>query len=283
MSSCRLNLAAAVAAMTVLGASPRVMAAQAPPDVAALLASAGAYVTEYERQSSAIVALERYVQFVRRPAPTARRELQSDLLVLNTGEAGWVGFRDVFEVDGRSVRDHEERLYKLFLHPSPDAVLQATKLVDESARFNIGNVNRNINLPMTALMFLRPQFQGRSTFTAGGAATVDRVRTRVLEFVEHTMPRTIKTSDNAAARGRFWIEPNSGRVLRTELAIDSTAGTTTTAATITVNYAPQPALGDLWLPVSMTERYTQRAETIDGRATYSNFRKFNVDVATIIK
>lgn len=81
------------------------------------------------------------------------------------------------------------------------------------------------------------------------------------------------------ARGRFWIEPTSGRVVRTELGIR----TQDAGGTVTVSYAPQPAAANLWLPVSMNEEYTNRSETIEGRATYTNFRTFSVDVSTIIK
>jgi len=55
-------------------------------------------------------------------------------------------------------------------------------------------------------------------------------------------------------------------------------------ATIAVTYAPQfePAI---WLPVSMTEEYDLSNPTVavSGRATYSNFRRFRVDVSTDLK
>jgi hypothetical protein len=44
----------------------------------------------------------------------------------------------------------------------------------------------------------------------------------------------------------------------------------------------QPAI---WLPASMDESYnlTNAGVAIDGRATYSNFRQFRVDVSTDVK
>ncbi len=48
-------------------------------------------------------------------------------------------------------------------------------------------------------------------------------------------------------------------------------------------YAEQPAL-KLWLPASMTESYMfgGASASMDGRATYSNFRMFRVETTTVI-
>jgi hypothetical protein len=52
---------------------------------------------------------------------------------------------------------------------------------------------------------------------------------------------------------------------------------------VTVAYEPQPKL-KIWLPTLMNERYaTPRQPVITGRATYQNFRQFNVLVDQIIK
>ena len=83
-------------------------------------------------------------------------------------------FRDVFEVDGKPVRDREDRLQKLFLAPSPDAYAQLVRIKEESARYNIGSVDRNINLPLFALQFLRAEHRTRSRFKISGAAGVGR-------------------------------------------------------------------------------------------------------------
>ncbi|HEX7779398.1 MAG TPA: hypothetical protein VF424_09185, partial [Vicinamibacterales bacterium] len=157
---------------------------QTPPELAALLSSVAAYLEDYEQRSGAVVSLETYIQNAQRGSDRAVRHLKSDMLVLSVGTYGWLGFRDVFEVDGRSVRDHEERLYKLFLNPSPDSLLQARKILDESARFNVGQVTRNINVPTMALTFLKRTYQPRSRFADKGVETVDGVRTRVIEFSE---------------------------------------------------------------------------------------------------
>ena len=86
------------------------------------------------------------------------RELKSDLLLVRpVGADRWVQFRDVFEVDGRPVRDRNERLMKLFVTPSSATANQAEQIANESSRYNIGNLQRTVNLPVLALSILEPR------------------------------------------------------------------------------------------------------------------------------
>src|SRR4051812_39871961 len=96
-------------------AGPRPASAQ-EPSLSTVLERAGRYVTEYKRQLSGIVAEEAYDQNVE-SAPGARapgtphRVLKSDYLLIRLPNADrYRGFRDVFEVDARPVRDRQERL-----------------------------------------------------------------------------------------------------------------------------------------------------------------------------
>src|SRR4029077_12371204 len=88
-----------------------------------------------------------------------------DFLIVKLENAGlWIQFRDVFDVDGAPVRDRDERLMKLLLEPagSPDGQMQG--ILDESARYNIGNVQRDVNTPLLAMLFLDPRHQARFRF-----------------------------------------------------------------------------------------------------------------------
>jgi hypothetical protein len=129
-----------------------------------------------------------------------------------------------------------------------------------------------------ALTFLKRAYQPRSSFTDKGIETIAGIRARVVEFREKASPRVITTPDGAAAQGRFWIDPESGRIVRSELMM---AGTV--YLVITVKYAPQTRLDNLWLPVTMREVYRRAGELTEGRASYSDFRSFKVDVKTIIR
>ena len=105
-------------------------AAQSTEPLDALLDKAGDYVLAYEKSFVGVVAEETYRQDARGrsttdsrgfavEAPSQRRDLRSDLLLVRAPAGDrWMEFRDVFEVDGKPVRDRAERLEKLFLQPS---------------------------------------------------------------------------------------------------------------------------------------------------------------------
>jgi hypothetical protein len=129
-----------------------------------------------------------------------------------------------------------------------------------------------------ALTFLEKSNQPRSVFTVAGRKDVGGVPAVVIEFKERSKPTIIRTRDaDLPAAGRFWIDPESGRMLKSEISIADRRS----AAKITVTYGVVPKL-TLWVPVLMSEEYTG-LETIFGKATYSNFRQFNVSVGQVIK
>jgi hypothetical protein len=285
-------------------------AAQPEPTLDVVLARAGVYVTEFQRQFSGIVAEERYVQDVKAfasrctragyatlncsspPADPVRSELRSDLLLVKAGAAGeWLQYRDVFEVDGQPVRDRTDRLTRLFLDPSASSANQIARIRDESARYNIGDIRRNLNVPIFALTFLVPANQPRFKFrrtkermpaTVGplsGAEGAFRVSTEVWviqyqEVQRGTLIRTTKNKD-LPSRGRVWIEPSSGHVLMTELVAENHE----LRATIDVSYQSEPLLG-LLVPIEMREWYDghRTGSRIEAVATYGRFRQFQVNV-----
>lgn len=268
------------------------------PVLAAVLQRAAAYVAEFHRELSGIVAEEHYVQTARYPPrdrfadEAARRELRSDLLLVRPGGGGdWVQFRDVFEVDGVAVRDRDERIVDLFLQPPASRAAQMMRIRSESARYNIGTVDRTVNTPTLTLLFLEAAHQGRFSYKRAAAAAPEvfaadgkepsaafRTSTEVWvieyrEKEEGTLIRDERRRD-VPARGRFWIEPATGRVLMSELI----ANTRNVRATIDVSYQSEPVVG-LLVPVEMRERYTTRdGEHIEGVATYGRFRRFQVSV-----
>lgn len=258
-----------------------------PTSLPALLAAATSYLDTYEQKFSAVVAEEQYTQTVKAPsgkmllsAQPSRRDLKSDVMMLNLGNSDWAQFRDVYEVDNMAVRDHEARLLGLFEKPSAGTLSQAQRIADESASYNVG-VTRNINVPTMALTYLSRDNQVRSSFQLAGSESIDGERTLIVKFRETATPSLIRTPDGTVATsGRFWIVPVAGDVVRTELTCVLTRPLLLTGTT-TVEYALQPALG-LRVPTQMDEEY-QRAhgETDRGHATYSNFRAFVVDTKVV--
>ena len=260
-----------------------------PADVSALVDRASAYVERFQRNFGSVVAEERYEQKLRRvPNPTttalqqrggsgaAETTLVSDFLLVEVEGEGWLPFRDVFERDGKPVRDREERLAKIFLKGDRDAFEQARAVMDEGARYNIGNINRNINTPTLPLAFLTARHRHRFEFKLGKR---DDSRPGVeIEFRETMRPTFVSTTGgrDLPVRGRFWIDEDDGTVLRTELdAID-----TAVEAHITVTYQKDDSIG-LFAPARMEERYRRPRDLMEvhGVATYSRFRRFQVSTS----
>jgi hypothetical protein len=292
-----------IAVLTMVSALAAPQVAREPtvgPSLGTVLQRASAYAADFKEQLAGIVTEEAYVQDIEvigavrlRPEVT-HRELKSDLLLVRAADTGrYVEFRDVADVDGRPVRDRQERLTKLFLDPG-GASGQLQKIIAESARYNIGKVARTVNTPVLALLFFDPNYQPRFTFTravdrtpalairpgtpADASSPTFSVSTEVwvVEYQESSRrPTIIRTPEgrDMPARGRFWLDPSTGRLLMTELI----AGDLTLRATINVSYQSEPLLG-FSVPVEMRERYDAPNLRITGTATYGNFRRFNVKV-----
>jgi hypothetical protein len=275
------------------------------PALAAVLERAAAYVTDFHRQLSSIVAEERYVQDA---YPTAGRDtesgavhrvLKSDLLLLKpSGADAWMTFRDVFDVNGEPVRDRKERLSQLFLQRTPSTDAQIRRILDESSRYNIGDIRRNVNTPTYPLLFLEAANHFRFKFkvtsdrrpgtepahpAADGAFRVS-TEVWVVAYEEKERGTMIKTDGqkDLPSKGRFWIDPSTGRVLMSELIAQNRR----LRATIDVSYQSEPMLG-LLLPIEMREWYDnmRTRSHIRAVATYGRFRQFqvNTDQTYLIK
>jgi hypothetical protein len=247
--------------------------AQETDGVAALVAKAGAYVAEFEKQFSAVVGEERQTQRVVRADGSIKkqRDLVSDLLLVKVGE-NTLQFRDVIMVDGRAVRDRQERLRKLFLGAPQTAVKQAQAIGKESARYNIG-FERGLEGLMFPLIIVRPEVASGFRF----APTTDGV-----SFEEFRSPSLIGEVGRGARRdmflkGRLAIEPERGRVLSASLV----AANDGLEITIDVRYREDATL-HLLVPVDLHERYRKTTKPKDDRlevtASYKNFRQFHVTV-----
>jgi hypothetical protein len=273
------------------------------PSLDTVLKRAAAYVAALNGKFSGIVAEEAYVQQIQNASGRTggstpfitRRDLKSDfLLVKPPGTERFVEFRDVFEVDGRPVRDRQDRLTKLFLDDVDTDRVRA--IVEESARYNIGNIPRNINTPMLPLVFLQESFQYRFKFKRTRNASPDlaslilagrgnntafrtEVEVWVIEYRETREDTVIHSTDgdDFPSSGRFWVEPDTGAVLMSELVMEKGD----VRAVIDVSYQSEPLLG-MRVPVAMHERYRARSDRVEGIATYSKFRQFQVKTDEVI-
>ncbi len=124
------------------------------------------------------MAEEKYTQRVttENDLPLRPRELTAEFaLVKVAGGIGWVGFRDVVEVNGKVIVDRKDRLMRLLSDPSGDTA-EARRISDESSRFNVGPISRNFNVPTTVLFFFHRDNLPRFSFTRKGTKSVDGVQ-----------------------------------------------------------------------------------------------------------
>jgi hypothetical protein len=255
-------------------------AAQAPAPVSldVLLRRVFDYVERFQSGFGSMVAEERYEQHVRGDrAMTIRdvsRVMKSDFLLIKVEGHGWTPFRDVFEVDGRQLRDRQDRLTALFLSgATTNAFEQARRIMDEGARYNLGGGSRNINVPTLPLMYLADGVREGVRFTEGKR---DK-DSRVIEFTEIARPTLISTGDHdLPATGRVWADEDTGVITRAEL----DAADTSIQSTVTVTYGFDDKVQS-WVPLRMEDRIKRPkdASYVQGEATYSKFRRFKVSTS----
>jgi hypothetical protein len=269
-------------------------------DLEQLLARATWYSIDFIDKLSQVVSEERYVQDSTVALPTVpilgmgrggssalsapsrgtakHRELRADFLIVKSSGDLWAPFRDVFEVDRIPVRDREERLAKLFLSnktaraDSNDE--NARAIAEESARYNLGAVQRTINNPVFALIFLQPDIRNHFKFTPGKPDRKAAEDVRVVDYVEELRPTVIQggAGRDMPAFGRFWIENATGRVVKAEVRVE----VSDVKANLTTTFRTDERLG-IDVPAEFREDYDLRDGRVSGVASYSRFRRFQVN------
>lgn len=278
-----------VALAVVLGAPGVIGSAAAPESLNDVLRRTAAWVDRFADEALYVVADERYVQETwdaGAVAPTERRELRSEIALVRTPPEDarfgfpWVQLRDVIEVDGTPLPDRQGRLAALFRHASASSYQQASSLIEESARFNIGPIPRTVNVPSFVLFLLTARNQPRFRFRHVGDESIDGVAVTLVTYDEQERPTIVKSLErrDRPVKGRVWIEPATGRVLRTRL--EAEAARTWTVA-IDVEYGRDAPTG-LWVPLVMREHFGDRKGAhMDGVARYANFRRFETDARLV--
>lgn len=197
----------------------------------------------------------------------------ADLLLVKVGDKT-MSFRDVAAVDGKTVRDRQERLRKLFLDDtvSRTAMRQARAIADESSRYNIG-FSRSLEALMIPLEILQPQSASGFQFASAAEG---------LTFQEFRSPSLVRYRNGGRVQdmflhGRFTVDVDSGRVRGASLIATNTAFETT----FDIRYV-EDATVSLLLPAEMHEGYRHAEkpgdDQLDVSSSYSNFRRFHVNV-----
>ncbi|MBP9146227.1 MAG: hypothetical protein KBI44_17250 [Thermoanaerobaculia bacterium] len=282
----------------------------------ALVASVGAYVERFQAEMEAAVLDESYVQLLRQPCCReprrpgedpllawddthqavarrgllARRQLKSEVLLVRIAGGMRVGYRDVYEVDGRKIQDRSQRVRNLFLSGTDESALALGRIATESARFNLGQMQRTTNLPTLPMLYLVPAMHPRLYFSRGGDEEMDGTKTTVLEFREDASPTLAATAAgiDMPARGRAWVEPDTGRIRRIELRFAAGA-----RRVMTVWFRDDPRV-EFLPPARMWEWYERIpvgdvlpagnlkggwSADVEALATYTDLRLFSVETS----
>jgi hypothetical protein len=287
-----LTVTAAVAVLQCVAAT----APRAPASLRDVLDRAGQYVVAYGESLATVIAEELYTQqLVARTngAVLHDRSLRSELAFVSlAGSREWQAFRNVLSIDGRPIAGAEGRLERVFRAAPPSILGQARLIAAESARHNLGPLQRNFNAPTTPLQFLHPSHQDRFRFDKQADEQLGPERVWVVRFRERARGTLIRTPEgkDVPVEGRFWIVPEDGRVMKATFSardfLPADPGPKTSRADIDVTWRHDRKLG-LWVPAEMRERYSGpwREDSIPydivGHATYSNYRRFDVDVRII--
>jgi VWFA-related protein len=302
-------------AATATAAAPPPPGAPVGEELSDITGALAGYVDRFEQAYSALVVDERYVQIIhpwrgtpkgpegepglawqepgsaRKGGPTiARRQLISDVLLVQVKDHDWMGFRDVAEVDGSPVRDRSDRVRQLFIAANMESLLQLRRIAEESARYNLGDFRRTLNTPTVALSFLRQREMPRYQFRKLKGETVNGRPARVLSYLEKARPTIVQTPDGSdmPVYGRVWIDAENGSVLRTELRFDRGGER---RSLIRVDYRPDQNLGML-VPASMWEwhegadqlgRIGGDKTLVQALATYGDFKRFRVTTSEEVR
>jgi hypothetical protein len=152
------------------------------------------------------------------------------------------------------VVDRGERITSQSFDATALTAERVNRIRSESARDNIGDIERTLNVPVLPLVILSRRVQPQFRFkvdTAGGTLprgaeqrVPDTPNFRVsaevwiVRFEERTRPTLVRTPRGASipSRGRFWIEPQTGRVLMSELITENDD----VRAQVNVSYQSEP-------------------------------------------
>jgi len=276
-------LAAALVAVVASSQQP-----QNSHELISVLQRATEYVTQYEAELGNLIGNEEYVQNAAWLAPTGRgnpmvakrlqRRVSSDFLIIQVGPE-WAALRKANRVDGSKVKETEPAFEDAFDN-SPEAnQKRLLAMKAESTRYNIGDIIRDTNLPTVALKVLRESEVSRFVFERAGSSKIEGIQAWVVRFREQASPTLVigGKGEFLYSNGTLWIEPETGRVLRTEFIVENRYAPARVKARIVVTYSEGKNI-KLLLPSLMDEHYESEFNTVDCKAYYSNFRPFEVEV-----
>lgn len=282
--------------------------AQPAPTVEQLLDRLGKYLLEYETQLSSVVADERFEQrvyYTRAGGAEAdtrfgepggastpgqstssidqrdRTRLESEIAFIRLPGAEWLAFRDVRKVDGRAVEASGPPISTVLATPVA-GVTAARTIAEASGRHNLGSP-RTVNVPTAPLEIVHPIHRAAHKYARLEDERVNGTRTAVVSFLEVARPTLVKEPGGRAliSSGRMWIDAATGAVWRIEWIYQAERRDTgAPPPKLRVDFAPHRELG-MMVPVEMMEVFSVTGGRGEGRARYSNFRRFGTSARIV--
>jgi len=236
------------------------------------------YIARFETDASALVAEEHYIQRLDHGAGAGRtsvtRELRSDYVLVKPADSEpWLGYRDIFEVDGAPVRDRDARLVQMLSSTTADSRARASAFVREGSRFNLGP-ERTVNTPTLPLQLLARANDSR--FRLGVPRGWTRLTQVEVTFEERGRPTIVRTPEGAyvESRGTVVLRVADGAILAARLSFFFTGDRREDPeARLSIEYGAVPNV-TVPVPLRMVEELPMRGSSATGTATYTNYRRF---------
>lgn len=257
----------------------------------AVVAAAAAYIADYQRHLTSILADEFYTQDVitqiPRDAsmPRARHMTSEVFFMFAPGNQDWMAIRDVMAIDGGAVDDRPDVKEALRTLPTSDV---AATFKAYNSRFNIGRTYRNFNEPTLSLLVFDTNHRDKFSFNRKRVQHAGDTVLVTLTFVEKESPTLIHDPrrGDVFSTGEVVVEAGTGRVRRAVLE----ATTNDVKLELTTTYSPDERLG-MWVPTLFREQYEHGLspnstnpdspsdyECIVCEARYRNYRRFETSV-----
>ena len=179
----------------VLLAPGRPAAFDDTPSVRELVASATAYVAQYQQQLTSVVADEEYTQEILEQTPPdpsmprARRLRSEVFFVFEPVDRQWMAIRDTLLVDGRPLPYRSSaRLAFESLHPA-EVRQRFSRL---NSQWNLGRIYRTFNEPTMALLAFDREHVSRFKFDRRSVTRTPQGVLATLAFRERDRPTLIQ-------------------------------------------------------------------------------------------
>ena len=204
-----------------------------------------------------------------------RRQLKSDfLLVKHPGEDRlFLAFRDVTEVNGRPVRDQQDRLTKLFMQPWDDAIRRASEIASDASRHSIIALGPETS-PFAVIAMLQPLYQQDYTYRLRGREKDGAIALRTIEMVHKPPVQPNSAIAIPPVTAKAVVEEATGRVRQTEMQIGRAPNTRLSKMTFRFDAA-------LGMDVPAELRHSPYGST-ELTATYAKFRRFQVRTDEVV-